>query len=113
MKPFLSCLLVGAAATLSNCQQTPPADQPTQAPVAVAPTPTAGLTEADARAKVATYVKTMPNPELYVTDSARVNDNGATWQVLVPRRDWARRMPNSARFEVQKETGAVSTAPVK
>ncbi|MBD2722667.1 hypothetical protein [Hymenobacter armeniacus] len=113
MKPFLSALLLSAAATLAGCQQTPPANESPQAPAAAPQPPTAGKTEAEARTLVAAYVKTLPTPELYVTDSARVNDNGATWQVLVPRRDWARRMPNSARFEVQKETGAVSTAPVK
>jgi hypothetical protein len=42
-----------------------------------------------------------------------VNDNVATWQVLVPRTVWAQRMPNRARFEVDKATGAVQTAPVK
>jgi hypothetical protein len=50
---------------------------------------------------------------LYVLDSARVNDNDASWQVLVPRTDWAQRMPNRARFEVNKTTGEVQTAPVK
>jgi hypothetical protein len=48
-----------------------------------------------------------------VPDSARVNDNEATWQVLVPRTDWANRMPNRARFEVDKQTGQVSSQPVK
>jgi hypothetical protein len=42
-----------------------------------------------------------------------VNDNEATWQVLVPRTDWAKRMPNRARFEVDKQTGQVSSQPVK
>jgi hypothetical protein len=118
MNHFLTALLLSAAATLASCQQTPPAQQPAQAPAetpasATTPPPAAGKTEAEACAIVAAHVNTLPNPELYISDSARVNDNDATWQVLVPRRDWARRMPNSARFEVDKATGAVNSAPVK
>jgi hypothetical protein len=62
---------------------------------------------------VARHIQTLPNAALFVPDSARVNDNDATWQVLVPRTDWAGRMPNRARFEVNKQTGEVSSAPVK
>ncbi|MBF9222401.1 hypothetical protein [Hymenobacter ruricola] len=118
MNRTLTAVLLGAAAALASCQQTPPADQPAQAPAATAQPeaaqPTApGKTEADARALVAAYIKTQRNAELYVPDSARVNDNGVTWQVLVPRRDWARRMPNAARFEVDKASGTVNSAPVK
>ena len=118
MNYSLTALLLSAALTLASCQQTPPADQSAQAPAdttaaTVNPPAASGKTETEARAIVASYLKTQPNAELYVPDSARVNDNGATWQVLVPRRDWARRMPNSARFEVDKATGAVNSAPVK
>jgi hypothetical protein len=42
-----------------------------------------------------------------------VVDVDTHWQVLVPRTDWAQRMPNRARFEVDKQTGQVSTQPVK
>ncbi len=108
MKP-LALLLLIAAGSLAGCQQTPPATTPAQA-AGAQPTPT---NETDARAAVGRYVQGQPNAALYVLDSARVNDNGASWQVLVPRTDWAQRMPNRARFEVDKATGTVSTAPVK
>ncbi|MDO7845869.1 hypothetical protein Q5H92_05835 [Hymenobacter sp. M29] len=115
----LSFLAFGAALLLAGCQQNMPADNVLRGPVETtqpadktAP-PAAMKTEAEARALTAAHVKTLPNAALYVVDSARVNDNGPTWQVLVPRRDWARRMPNSARFEVNKATGEVSTGAVK
>jgi hypothetical protein len=79
----------------------------------MAPPATGAPTEAAARAAVARHIQTLPNAALFVSDSARVNDNDATWQVLVPRTDWAGRMPNRARFEVDKQTGQVSSAPVK
>ncbi|MBO2007812.1 hypothetical protein [Hymenobacter negativus] len=112
----LAFLLLGAACTLTSCQQTPPSTAtPTtpEAPVATPPAAPTQLSEADARAAVGKYIQTQPNAALFVVDSARVNDNEATWQVLVPRTDWAKRMPNAARFEVDKTTGAVSTGTVK
>ena len=102
---------------LASCQQTPPAETPAQtsAPEAAAPAPapTGAATAAEARAAVGRYLQAQPNAALFVLDSARVNDNEATWQVLVPRTDWANRMPNRARFEVNKQTGQVSSQPVK
>ncbi|QJX47894.1 hypothetical protein HMJ29_13455 [Hymenobacter taeanensis] len=70
-------------------------------------------TEDAARAAVAAYVKTQPSAALYQSDSARVVDAETKWQVLVPRTDWAGRMPNAAAFEVDKQTGAVTTLKVK
>ncbi|MBF9140484.1 hypothetical protein [Hymenobacter properus] len=116
MPTLLSYLSLGAALVLAGCQQSPPANTATQTPAqasAETAQPDAPKTEAQARTLTADYVKTLPNAALYVVDSARVNDNGPTWQVLVPRRDWAKRMPNSARFEVNKTTGEVSTGAVK
>jgi hypothetical protein len=104
-------LLAGCQATTPTASETPagaaatPADAPAATPGAA--------TQADARAAVARHIQALPNAALYVPDSARVNDNDATWQVLVPRTDWAGRMPNRARFEVNKQTGQVSSAPVK
>ena len=96
---------------LASCQQTPPA---ANAPGSTATTPqAAAISPADARAAVGRYLQGQPNATLYVLDSARVNDNDTSWQVLVPRTDWARRMPNRAQFEVNKTTGAVQSAPVK
>jgi hypothetical protein len=116
MSTPLSYLTLGAVLLLAGCQQSPQADTATQGPMQ-APTKTAQpaepKTEAEARALTAAYIQTLPNAALHVVDSARVNDNGATWQVLVPRRDWAKRMPNSARFEVNKATGEVNSGAVK
>jgi hypothetical protein len=107
--PLLPLLVAGTI--LASCQQTPPvAATASQQP---APAQTAQTTEADARAAVGRYLQSQPNAALYVLDSARVNDNETSWQVLVPRTDWAGRMPNRARFEVDKTTGNVSTGTVK
>ena len=115
MRKFFFFLLASAGSSLAGCQNTTPTtSEPLATTISAAPVPTATpLTEADARAAVARHLQTLPNAKLYVPDSARVNDNGPTWQVLVPRRDWAKRMPNSARFEVNKTTGEVTTAAVK
>ena len=111
--PLLALMLGG----LAGCQSAPPATTPPPAAdAAPATTPAAGpavATEAAARAAVARHIQALPNAALFVPDSARVNDNDASWQVLVPRTDWAGRMPNRARFEVDKQTGQVSSAPVK
>jgi hypothetical protein len=115
LKP-LAFLLFGAACTLASCQQTPPATSTPAAaetPAAAAPAEPKLLNETDARAAVGKYIQAQPNAALFVVDSARVNDNDATWQVLVPRTDWAKRMPNAARFEVNKTTGEVNTGTVK
>ena len=112
MTTKLFSLLALGAGVLASCQPTPttsaaPAAEAT--PAATAPVPD----EAAARAAVARHIQGLPNAALYVPDSARVNDNAASWQVLVPRTDWAGRMPNRARFEVDKQTGQVSSQPVK
>jgi len=105
--PLLGLLLVGA----TSCQQSAPHSQEAQQGAITA---TALPTTAEAaREAVRRYLSTQPNASLFVPDSARVNDNGSSWQVLVPRTDWAQRMPNRARFEVDKATGTVSTASVK
>jgi hypothetical protein len=84
------------------------------APTAAAPASTPGApTEAAARAAVGRFVQALPNAALYVPDSASVVDVDTHWLVLVPRTDWAKRMPNKAAFEVDKATGAVTTRPVK
>ncbi len=86
----------------------------TDAAAQAAPAPATGApTAAAARAAVARYVQALPNAALYVPDSASVVDADTHWQVLVPRTDWVRRMPNKAAFEVEKATGAVTTRPVK
>lgn len=101
MKPTLFAL--GLLGLLSGCQQQ-------TAPVATVQPAT---TEAQARQAVQRYVQAQPNANLYLTDSASVLEVDNHWQVLVPRRDWADRMPNRAAFEVDKQTGEVSGMPVK
>jgi hypothetical protein len=121
MTKLLFSLLALGAGVLASCQPTPNSATSTSppaetAPAATTPAPAAASTvsdEASARAAVARHIQTLPNAALYVPDSARVNDNEASWQVLVPRTDWAGRMPNRARFEVNKKTGQVSSQPVK
>jgi hypothetical protein len=77
------------------------------------PSATTATTPEAARAAVARYLQGQPNAALYVLDSASVLNADAHWQVLVPRTDWAKRMPNKAAFEVDKATGQVVTRPVK
>ncbi|MGI4863678.1 MAG: hypothetical protein ACRYFZ_07110 [Janthinobacterium lividum] len=121
MLKLLFPLAALAASMLAGCQSAsaPATETPVAAASAPATTtnapdaPTPVVTEAAARAAVARHIQSLPNAALFVPDSARVNDNEATWQVLVPRTDWVGRMPNRARFEVDKQTGQVSGAPVK
>jgi hypothetical protein len=104
---ILALGLLGLAACQSpkTAQQVPdPAAIPPAGQVASA---------AGAKAAVTYYLSQQPNRQLYVADSARVVDAGSSFQVLVPRTDWADRMPNRAAFEVDKATGTVTTRPVK
>ncbi len=71
------------------------------------------LNQQEALAAVRNYLNNQPNANLYLLDSAEAMDADAQWQVLVPRTDWAGRMPNRAAFDVDKRTGKVSTRPVK
>lgn len=89
------------------CHQRPAASAGVTAAPAAAPT------AAEARAAIGRYLQGQPNAGLYAVDSARATDLGAYWQVLVPRTDWARRMPSRAAFEVDKQTGAVKSLLVK
>jgi glucose/arabinose dehydrogenase len=112
---LLSAVLLLA---LAGCQSAtaPTAATDDAAPVADTAAPTAApgaTTDATARAAVSRYIQTLPNATLYVPDSASVVDVDTHWQVLVPRTDWAKRMPNKAAFEVDKATGTVTTRPVK
>ena len=97
-----------SSSTLKDTAATRPT---TDAPAAPPAAPVA--TEAAARTAVARHLQTLPNAALFVPDSARVLNNNLSWQVLVPRTDWAGHLPNRARFEVDKRTGQVSSQPVK
>ena len=112
-KILLSAALLVA---LASCQSAsapitaaPVISEEAPAPAVIVTAPTAET----ARAAVGRYLQAQPNAALYVLDSASVVDADTHWQVLVPRTDWAKRMPNKAAFEVEKSTGAVSTRPVK
>ncbi len=107
-----------AASVVAGCQQMPISSAPTEAlPIvdgSVAFPPATGApTEAAACAAISLYLQGQPNANLYIVDSARATDLGAHWQVLVPRTDWALRMPNCAALEVDKQTGTVKTLSVK
>ena len=98
--------------SLPSCQQTQPA---ASGPVGegAATAPAGASTEAAARSAIAAYVQQQPNAALFQLDSARFMDLDTRWQVMIPRTDWAKRMPNAAAFEVDKQTGRVSTLLVK
>ncbi|GAB3638167.1 hypothetical protein GCM10027422_37570 [Hymenobacter arcticus] len=100
---------------LAGCQSAtaPTAAAPADATASAAATAPGAPTAEAARAAVGRFVQTLPNATLYVPDSASVVDVDTHWQVLVPRTDWAKRMPNKAAFEVDKASGTVTTRPVK
>jgi hypothetical protein len=119
-------LLLPVALAFGGCQTTPAttADssalpeatttpEATAAPEAAASSPAGAPTEAAARAAVGRYLQGQPNAALYQLDSAHAVNVDDHWQVLVPRTDWAQRMPNKAAFEVDKQTGRVTTRMVK
>lgn len=109
MRVLLIAIWLGV--TLAACQS---ATTPTaQTTARQAPTPTAALATEDARAAVRRYLGTQPDSALYVLSSATILDADASWQVLVPRTDWANRMPNKAAFDVDKATGTVARRAVK
>ncbi|QKG55716.1 hypothetical protein GKZ68_03095 [Hymenobacter sp. BRD128] len=108
-----SALLLGG---LAACQSAslPTTSAPAAVPSAISmPPATSAPTPEAARAAVAQYLQGQPSAALYVLDSASVLNADAHWQVLVPRTDWARRMPHKAAFEVDKATGQVVSRPVK
>lgn len=109
MRVLLIAIWLGV--TLAACQS---ATTPTaQTTARQAPTPTAALATEAARAAVRRYLGTQPDSALYVLSSATILDADASWQVLVPRTDWANRMPNKAAFDVDKATGTVARRAVK
>jgi len=107
-------LLLAATYCLNSCQlNQPAADSAAQQANAAAAASVGATTETEARVAVARYVQNQPNAALYQLDSARAVDVQTHWQVLVPRTDWAKRMPNAAAFEVDKQTGTVTTLAVR
>jgi hypothetical protein len=99
--------------TLQGCQQPQPASSNPVQEGAATTAPTGAATEAAARTAITKHLQQQPNVALFQLDSARFMDLDTHWQVMVPRTDWAKRMPNAAAFEVDKKTGRVSTLMVK
>lgn len=110
-KTYFLLLMLGSGYGVGSCQQ-PQSDASTSEAVS-ATAPAGATTEAEARSAVAAYVQQQPNAALFELDSARFMDLDTLWQVMVPRTDWAKRMPNAAAFEVSKKTGRVTTLMVK
>lgn len=112
MRKSLSFVVVSAAIVGStSCDPAQPVSSiPSRQPVNTA---AAASTKAQARAAVVRFIMQQPNAVLYQLDSARVLEVDDHWQILVPRTDWAGRMPNKAAFDVDKQTGAVSPLAVK
>jgi hypothetical protein len=79
----------------------------------VTPPASDATTEAGARATLARYLQQQPNAAVFQLASATVTDVDTKWQILVPRTDWAKVMPNAAAFEVDKKTGAVTVLRVR
>lgn len=106
-----SSLLLGTLCLVSSCQSPPAStDQtPQAATAAIAGAPTT----AALKAIISAYLQQQPEAALYQIDSMRVLDVGTYWQVMVPRTDWAERMPNAAAFDVDKQSGRITTRPVK
>ncbi|UOQ78731.1 hypothetical protein MUN84_09455 [Hymenobacter sp. 5516J-16] len=111
---FTFLLMLASWVGFSSCQPAQPVTATPAQASETATTPAAGAsTEAAARAAVARFVQQQPNAALYQLDSARALEVENHWQVLVPRTDWAGRMPNKAAFEVDKQTGVVTVLAVK
>lgn len=122
---ILPALLLSLACVLGSCQRTEiatempattadatTADSAASPDAATMPAAAVGA-EAAARTAVKDYVQALPNRAVYQLDSASVIESDAQFQVLVPRTDWAGRMPNRAAFNVDKQTGVVTAQPVK
>jgi hypothetical protein len=91
---------------MSNCTQ----KQPAANSMAEQKTMLSGQASLDS---LKSYLSQQPDASLYVLDSAEVIDADTHWQILVPRTDWANRMPNRAAFEVDKQSGTLRIRPVK
>jgi hypothetical protein len=110
---FVAALL-GVVCLVSSCQQiSSTADQPASTAVPAVVTTDGAPTATAAQAMVARHVQGLPQTALYQLDSMRVVEVDTHWQVQVPRTDWAGRMPNAAAFDVDKQTGRVTTVSVK
>jgi hypothetical protein len=108
-KPLLMLALIAALGSLGSCQSR----QPASALPPVTAAPTGAATVAAARNALNLHLQQQTNAAVFQLDSARFNDEQTHWQVLVPRTDWAGRMPNAAAFKVDKQTAQVTILMVK
>jgi hypothetical protein len=111
MMNLSTLILFEIVCLLGSCQQPHAnADQAVQnTPFAAASAPTV----AAAQTMVLRHLQGQPQVDLYQLDSMRLLEVDGHWQVLVPRTDWVGRMPNAAAFKVDKQTGQVTSIPVK
>jgi hypothetical protein len=107
MSKIIFLLMLGCLLLMYNCQQKQSETTATEGQ------PGYIQTEAEALSAVRSFLQEKPDSGLYLIDSAQAIDMDTQWQILVPRTDWANRMPNRAAFEVDKLTGKVSIRPVK
>jgi hypothetical protein len=107
MSKTLILLMLGCLLLMYSCQQKQ------SETIATEGQPGKMKTEAEALNAIRSFLQEKPDAGLYLLDSAQVIDTDTHWQILVPRKDWANRMPNRAAFEVDKLTGNVSIRPLK
>jgi hypothetical protein len=107
MSKTIFLLMLGCILLLYTCKQKPPQTTANEGQAEQM------QTEAEALLAVRSFLQDKPDAGLYQIDSAQAIDIDTHWQILVPRTDWANRMPNRAAFEVDKRTGKVSIRPVK
>ncbi|WP_210521167.1 hypothetical protein [Hymenobacter terricola] len=111
--PSLLIIALTALGGLGSCQRIKPtASVPATTPQPTGATTAAG-TQAAARTALTQFLQQKPNAAVFQIDSAQFVDVDNHWQVMVPRTDWAGRMPNAAAFAVDKKTGQVTTLFVK
>lgn len=119
IKSLSFVITLASLSVVSSCQSTKPVAAPATpatsapAPATTTTTTTSAGTEAEARAVLARYVQQLPNAAVYQLASATATDVQTKWQIMVPRTDWAKVMPNAAAFEVDKQTGAVTMLRVR
>ncbi|RSK47033.1 hypothetical protein [Hymenobacter rigui] len=109
MKYYLSIgvLLLAAACTT-------PQSTTTETPAAVPDATTAGaITQEQATVLATRYFRSLPDSAVYQLPTMRLMDAGPRWQVLVKRTDRVGRMPDGSAIEIDKQSGSISTVPVK
>ncbi|RSK33876.1 hypothetical protein [Hymenobacter metallilatus] len=106
-------LAIGAL-LLSTACSTPQSTTTTEAPAATPAATSVGATTPEQAAVLATrYFRSLPDSAVYLLPTMQVLDAGPRWQVLVKRTDRVGQMPDGSAIEVDKQSGSISTVPVK